>query len=341
MAATVAVSRFVSARLFGATWLVFGVSLVAALGCGGSIAGTRRHPGTIAFTVNRSGWGEIWVMDPDGSDRMRLTALARPQTDASGNTSPAWSPDGRFIAFASSGEAIREDQRDVEIYTMRADGSERRRLTNDHVLDGTPAWSPDGKRIAFAHIPGAGTETVSPRGVIEVITANGRQRTQLTRHPDTGGIVMDSQPAWSPDGRLIAFTRTTFGNSQARSGVYAIEPSGRGEHLLIKGATDPAWSPNGRSIAFTSIRNRNGKTCFQDCEIYVARSDGTGLRRLTRDQAADGFPAWAPDSRRIAFVSDRSDRVGHAFEIYVMAADGTGVRRLTTNNVWDLEPDWR
>lgn len=65
-----------------------------------------------------------------------------------------WSPDGLLLAYASSGDAVAEDQRDVEIYVMRADGSGKRRLTNDPVHDATPAWSPDGKRIAFAHTPG-------------------------------------------------------------------------------------------------------------------------------------------------------------------------------------------
>lgn len=115
--------------------------------------------------------------------------------------------------------------------------------------------------------------------------------------------------------------------------------------MLIEDAAEAAWSPDGSSIVFTSTRDRYGETCFQDCgfngEIYVARADGTDIRRLTTSQANDRSPAWAPERRHIAFTSDRSNRGSHEYEIYVMAADGSGVRRLTVNHVWDLDPSWR
>jgi Tol biopolymer transport system component len=127
--------------------------------------------------------------------------------------------------------------------------------------------------------------------------------------------------------------------------ISTITPTGRGERLLIEDAAEPAWSPDGSRIVFTSIRDRYGETCFHECspsgEIYVARADGTDLRRLTRSQADDRSPSWAPDGRSIAFVSDRSNRANHDNEIYVIGVEGGEARRLTTNAVWDLEPDWR
>lgn len=262
---------------------------------------------------------------------------------ASGSTSPAWSPGGTLIAFSSTGEAVRDEERDFDIYVMRADGSDRRRLTNDKILDVTPAWSPDAKSIAFAHTPGSGTEDAD--GVIMLMDADGRGRSQLTHHAKTADVVFDSNPTWSPDGSLILFTRATFTpDGQQRVAVHTIEPTGTGERLLIEDAAEAAWSPDGRSIVFTSTRDRNGETCFHDCstsgEIYVARADGTGVQRLTRSQAQDQSPTWTSDGKRIAFSSDRSNRAEHEYEIYVMAADGGGLRRLTTNDVWDLEPAW-
>ena len=124
-----------------------------------------------------------------------------------------------------------------------------------------------------------------------------------------------------------------------------VRPNGRGEHRLVASAGDAEWSPDGKRIALATIRDGFGRTCFHDCspsaEIYVMRSDGTGLRRLTTSLADDTGPAWSPDGRRIAFVSDRSDRRGHQYEIYVIAAGGGPAQRITRNKVWDLSPDWR
>jgi Tol biopolymer transport system component len=326
-----------------AGWLAVGFASIVLLGgCGGK---SEAEPaGTIAFSVNRAGFSEIWLMDPDGRNRTRLTEQSPPDVDASGSASPAWSPDGTLIAYTSSGEAVEEDQRDLEIYVIRADGTERRRLTDDRVLDTAPAWSPDGKRIAFAHVPAEGTEAAD--GTIVVMDADGRGRLELTRHRETPDVVFDSDPAWSPDGSLIAFSRATFTpEGQVHIGIYTIDPTGAGERLLIEDAGEPAWSPDGSAIAYTSVRDRFGETCFHECstsgEIYVAQRDGTNPRRLTTSRADDRSPAWAPNGRLIAFVSDRSSRADHENEIYVVGTDGTGLRRLTTNDVWDLEPAWR
>jgi len=96
---------------------------------------TKNHADRIAFTVNRNGFGEIWLMNGDRTDRHRLTPEAPAGTDASGSTSPSWSPDGRRIVYMSSGEETADDPSDVEIYVMRADGDQVRRLTADRILD--------------------------------------------------------------------------------------------------------------------------------------------------------------------------------------------------------------
>lgn len=342
MDATVSIHRLV----FAPSWLILGLaSIVFLLGCGESDNETSADStDTIVFTVNRSGFGEIWVMDSDGRNRIQLTEPSPPEVDASGSTSPAWSPDGRLIAYASTGDAVDEDQGDVEIYVMGADGGDRRRLTHDDINDATPAWSPDGQRIAFAHTPRLGTEDAD--GVIVVMNADGTGRIEITRHPETPDVIFDSHPAWSPDGSLIAFTRATFASSiEPRVAIYTIDPTGGGERLRIEDAAQPAWSPDGSRIVFTSTRDRHGETCFHECspsgEIYVAWADGTDPQRLTKSQADEHSPTWAPDGQRIAFASDRSNRDDHENEIYVMAMDGSGLQRLTTNDVWDLEPSWR
>lgn len=322
--------------------------------CGGSEAereakGSGKRSETraldkIAFTVNRRGWNEVWVMDADGRNRIRLTEPPPPRVDAQGSAGPAWSPDGTLIVYTSTGEAVEEDERDVEIYLMRADGSAKRRLTNDRALDSAPAWSPDGKKIAFAHYPGQPGRARD--AVLMVMDADGRERRQITRDREVREIVIDTFPAWSPDGTQIAFSRTRWApDGDVQGGLYLIESDGSDERMLIEDGFDPEWSPDGRRIVFSSTKDRYGETCFHECspssEIYVAWADGTSVRRLTKNEASDQSPTWAPDGKRIAFTSDRADRRGHAYEIYVIGADGKGLRRLTRNNVWDSGPDWR
>jgi hypothetical protein len=100
-------------------------------------------------------------------------------------------------------------------------------------------------------------------------------------------------------------------------------------------ALDPAVSPDGQWIAFTSLGEANNS------DIWVARRDGSGLRRLTTDAAHDEQPAWSPDGSRIAFRSDR-DGLG---DIWVMQADGTGLVNVTRNTLRfgvmsSFQPSW-
>lgn len=170
-------------------------------------------------------------------------------------------------------------------------------------------------RIAFVrnHSENAFTEadvglyTMNPDGSGERLLA------EIAHH--TGG-------AWSPDGRMFAFTRQ---RDDEHHGVYVVNADGSGLRRLTHGADGgPAWSPDGRKIAFVRGGWSNRDGIDRGTEIFVMNADGTGERGLTRNQAQDYGPSWSPDGMTIVFGSDR-DGVA---DTYVMNADGSGQRRL-------------
>ncbi len=168
----------------------------------------------------------------------------------------------------------------------------------------------DGERLAG---------TVENRGVKEIYTADydGENQRRLTT-----GRSLNINPAWSPNGRSIAYAswRRGPGNifvSHIYDGTLEELTKGPGENWL------PAWSPDGTRIAFTSTRDGNS-------EIYVANRDGSNARRLTNQPSIDSTPTWSPSGTQIAFTSDRSGTP----QIYIVAADGLGsVQRLTSESV--------
>ena len=249
----------------------------------------------IAYWSSRDGSRDIHVVNADGSGRVTLTD---PQvTEIARAQYPAWSPDGRKIAYTLGNYPERN------IYVMNADGSDARPITQDVFNAERPAWSPDGSKLAFRSydVVGEGSWiyvvdadgsnltriTQGPRNRsdpiwvhdenriayvsykegskgIYRINADGSGRTSLYKHLDRGRLI--SSPAWSPDGKRIAFA---VGGKQSGGGdyseIYTINVDGSGISSLTYRSsrdTDPSWNPDGTKLAFTS--DLVGNT-----EIYV------------------------------------------------------------------------
>ena len=299
---------------------LFIVLLIGAM-CARTVLASH-HKAQIAFTSIRDRNLEIYVMDADGNNQIRLTN--HPEHDYQ----PSWSPDGGRIAFVSERTGGNK-----QIYVMDSNGKNVKRLTNG-AFDRHPAWSPDGQTIAYhGYEDEEWVEDEEVNFKIYLIAPDGTNRRKLA-----GDIPSwDIEPAWSPDSQRIAFVSS---RENWVSEIYVMDANGTNQKRLTHtkfNERHPTWSPDGSRIAFSSLPN-------EDFIMSVIDADGTNRMSLT-EEILDGrtqfnfHPAWSPDGRTIAyhFAEDGLDLGG----IHLITADGEHLKRLSgVHKGGDSWPDW-
>jgi len=257
------------------------------------------------FDDNRS--YDIYTIRNDETDAVKLTK----SPSSSYSMFPNWSPSGSHIAFGSNRFG------NSEIFTMKPDGTQARRLTYSSTENWYPVWSPNNKMIAYV-------SNMQGNHDVFILDVENREFVQLTFTD-----AEDKDPSWSPDGSQIAFVSDRDGDHD----IYLMSSNGENQRkLLDRPERDfhPAWSPDGKSITFAS------ELTDTNWELFVYEFSSEELVRVTSNSADDRDPSWSPDGEMIVFTSNRSGD----YEIYKMQRDGTAPQRITINETSDFNPEW-
>lgn len=206
---------------------------------------------------------------------------------------PAWSPDGRRVAFE------RQGARESSVWLIRRDGTGAHRVSRY-----TPLWSPDGRRMA-----------ILDSGIVWLANGDGSQKRRVGQ---------GYYGAWAPDGRIFAFTR--------QNRLHVVNRDGEGLRRLpidvptcsgcASAEYEPSWSPDGRALAFVHSDVAPGSKGVSS--VWAADADGRNLRRISESFLAE-FPAWSPDGSMIAYLL--FDGFGDDPYLHVGDSDGSRDRR--------------
>jgi TolB protein len=234
----------------------------------------------------------------------------------------------------------------TRLYTVQADGRGLRAITRPPAagdIDSQPDWSPDGRRILFRRLGGVGRP--DERVDIYVVGADGSGLRNLTRSSCTGLCLTNEEPAWSPDGKRIAFVRTLGpvppGRQPRIAGIFVVNADGTNVRQLTQrrgtSVTEdhaPSWSPDGKRIALVSV-NITAKPAGASV-IYVVNADGThprAVRSMPHGWPGAGAPSWSPDGKRILYSTyclfGNCGQRATGAQLFSVGADGKNPRQLT------------
>jgi TolB protein len=285
-----------------------------------------RDNGALVFG---SRFGQLLIVDPDRPGLRTIEACAHTKSSCA-IAEPVWSPDGTRLAFVGGSGDAPMQKRHMFLYVAAAEGGPPRRLASCGSCgarwNGRLAWSPDSKRITFTR--GAAHALQES---LWTISAAGGYPHRLTRCRRC----VDAQPAWSPNGRVLAFIRAA---GLYTSGLYTIRADGSGLTKIARDAVnEPAWSPGGHWIAFGrpggfAVASAHS---FRDQRLYFAGTHGTGVIATN--------PAWSPDGRKFVFFRTPGRPMHFRVEVWTMNVDGSDLKRLYRSDCcsrFEASPIW-
>jgi TolB protein len=274
----------------------------------------------VVATSDRGGgkYKEVYVMDWDSANMQKLTNL---KTVA---ISPAWSDDGKTIAYTAYVARARHGFRNADMFLYDVNTGKATLTSYRQGINSGANFAPDGKSIYLTISQGHSPD-------IYKMNYDGTLVAKVTNGPYGA---MNVEPAISPDGKKLAFSSDRAG----RPMIYVANADGSSpKRVTFAGQfnSTPSWSPDGKKIAFAGQSEDH-------FDIFVMNADGTGMIRLTSAKKPNGRwssnedPSFSPDGRFIMYTSNRTGKN----QIYISTVDGTEERRVTSDSYNYFKPKW-